>query len=43
MGVNLASAGIILDLLDQIDYLKQEVDKLQQRLVEKGIASHDSV
>ncbi|MCL6583425.1 MAG: MerR family transcriptional regulator [bacterium] len=30
MGVNLASAGIILDLLDQIEELKRELDRLRR-------------
>lgn len=32
LGVNLSSAGIILDLLDQIDSLKQEVKRLRKLL-----------
>ena len=32
MGVNLASAGIILDLLDQIDELKKELDTLRSKV-----------
>lgn len=31
MGVNLAAAGIILDLLDQIEKLKRELDTLRGR------------
>lgn len=30
MGVNLASAGIILDLLDQIEELKKELERLRR-------------